>query len=312
MPPIALAAPLLTVLGTTALAGGWTPLVLRSRTSSPRCGDEESAGKREEEEEEEEKGQGSRIASMCERAAGGVFFGLAVLHLLPESTELMGQTGGPESLNVGPAVAAAAFLLALAGNTLRTVRGEAREAEAREGEADGHYGTFAPEQGGEGQKNAAATVGGGAGGDGTGADRALVLRGVLAFVAAACTHGFLEGVVLGVQDGSRAFLTMFAAVALHRWAVAASLATRLAAVFARGSPAPYALVALFALAGPTGAVTGLLALHSMSDNVLGSVNAVAAGMFLFAAVHDQPRSWQGFALYAGGTTLVAVAHAVEM
>ena len=300
--------PLLAFLALSALAGGWAPLALHARSEQLLAAGGGDEARRAE-----------RVSHLCEQAASGVFFGLALLHLIPEAAEMLGRTGGDESLPIGPAAAAAAFLAALAGETARDIRRQREEdggAGTSAGGAGGAYGALKTDdspllinrgpRGGQ-VVNGAASASASASAEA----RGLLAHSVMVMLAGACTHSFLEGIVLGVQKESGAFLTMFTAVALHRWAVAASLATRLRPLSFRPWVS-YALVALFAFTSPAGAAAGLTVLHTAPDKVVGSCNAVAAGFFLYASVHDRPRCWPGLALYAAGVTLVGVAHAVSV
>ena len=98
-------------------------------------------------------------------------------------------------------------------------------------------------------------------------------------------HGFFEGMALGIQSDVQSTFSLFLAIAAHKWA--ASLTLGISFVKAGVSRTQLIImVAIFAFIGPVGIAFGLILATTASDNVEGIFLAISVGTFIYISCSE--------------------------
>ena len=98
-------------------------------------------------------------------------------------------------------------------------------------------------------------------------------------------HGFFEGMALGIQSDVQSTLSLFLAIAAHKWA--ASLTLGISFVKAGVSRTQLIImVAIFAFIGPVGIAFGLILTTTASDLVEGIFLAISVGTFIYISCSE--------------------------
>ena len=113
----------------------------------------------------------------------------------------------------------------------------------------------------------------------------------IALVGALCIHGFLDGVLLGLQTSMHVLLSLLLALAVHKVFVAVSLSVTLFNHRETSSRAAL-FIFLFSLVAPMGLILSAGILHGTADAELGPglaagcVQAFAVGTFMYVAFNE--------------------------
>ena len=98
-------------------------------------------------------------------------------------------------------------------------------------------------------------------------------------------HGFFEGMALGIQSDVQSTFSLFLAIAAHKWA--ASLTLGISFVKAGVSRTQLIImVSIFAFIGPVGIAFGLILATTASDNVEGIFLAISVGTFIYISCSE--------------------------
>jgi zinc transporter 1/2/3 len=98
-------------------------------------------------------------------------------------------------------------------------------------------------------------------------------------------HGFFEGMALGIQSDIKDTLSLFLAIAAHKWA--ASLTLGISFVKAEVEKKQLIIMVLiFAFIGPVGIAFGLILSETANDNLQGIFLSISVGTFLYIACSE--------------------------
>lgn len=98
-------------------------------------------------------------------------------------------------------------------------------------------------------------------------------------------HGFFEGMALGIQSDIKDTLSLFLAIAAHKWA--ASLTLGISFVKAEVVKKQLIIMVLiFAFIGPVGIAFGLILSETASDNLQGIFLSISVGTFIYIACSE--------------------------
>ena len=133
------------------------------------------------------------------------------------------------------------------------------------------------------------------------------------FALAIGIHSFFEGLGMGLAESRFHILAFFAAIFLHKWAVALGIGL---SFIRENKPRVLSIVILFifASATPSGAITGLI-LESVNNQLTAILNAVSAGTFIYIGIvemlgHEFPsekyKSFKVLAMILGGALMVSL------
>lgn len=98
-------------------------------------------------------------------------------------------------------------------------------------------------------------------------------------------HGLFEGMALGIQSEIQGTLFLFMAIAAHKWA--ASMTLGISFIKAQVSKKQLiCMVLIFALIGPVGVALGLILSTTANETVEGILLAISTGTFLYIACSE--------------------------
>ena len=98
-------------------------------------------------------------------------------------------------------------------------------------------------------------------------------------------HGFFEGMALGIQTEVKSTLSLFFAIAAHKWAASLTLGISFVKAGVERNQLIY-MVLIFALIGPVGIVFGLILSQEANETVQGIFLAISVGTFIYIACSE--------------------------
>lgn len=98
-------------------------------------------------------------------------------------------------------------------------------------------------------------------------------------------HGLFEGMALGIQSEIKGTVFLFLAIAAHKWAASLTLGISFVKV-KLAKKQLIIMVMIFALIGPVGIALGLILSTTAGDNVEGILLAISTGTFIYIACSE--------------------------
>ena len=98
-------------------------------------------------------------------------------------------------------------------------------------------------------------------------------------------HGFFEGMALGIQSDIQNTLSLFLAIMAHKWAASLTLGISIVKAGVEKKQL-IIMILIFAFIGPIGVVIGIILSETANDNLQGIFLAISVGTFIYIACSE--------------------------